>query len=40
MANDFWLTERDIGFDDGSPDGFDPLQLVREMALRGITLVI
>lgn len=28
-----------VGFDDGSPDGYDPLQLVREMAARGITLV-
>lgn len=28
-----------IGFDDGSPDGFDPLQIVREMATKGITLV-
>lgn len=27
------------GFDDGSPDGNDPLQLAREMAGRGITLV-
>ncbi|KAG2155997.1 uncharacterized protein EDB93DRAFT_1129290 [Suillus bovinus] len=26
------------GFDEGSPDGHDPLQLVREMASRGITL--
>ncbi|TFY74602.1 hypothetical protein EWM64_g9411 [Hericium alpestre] len=26
------------GFDDGSPDGFDPLQTAREMAARGITL--
>ncbi|KAF9013535.1 hypothetical protein BDQ17DRAFT_1537176 [Cyathus striatus] len=26
------------GFDDGSPDGFDPLQIAREMASRGITL--
>lgn len=28
-----------LGFDDGSPDGHDPLQIAREMALRGITLV-
>lgn len=28
-----------LGFDDGSPDGYDPLQLAREMAARGITLV-
>lgn len=38
-----WLFERCIqplvGFDEGSPDGHDPLQLVREMASRGITLV-
>lgn len=27
------------GFDEGSPDGHDPLQLAREMAGRGITLV-
>lgn len=27
------------GFDDGSPDGNDPLQLARLMAQRGITLV-
>lgn len=27
------------GFDDGSPDGYDPLQLAREMAAQGITLV-
>jgi len=26
------------GFDDGSPDGYDPLQIAREMASRGITL--
>jgi len=26
------------GFDEGSPDGYDPLQLAREMASRGITL--
>ncbi|KAI0320543.1 elongation factor-2 kinase [Amylostereum chailletii] len=26
------------GFDDGSPEGTDPLQLAREMAARGITL--
>ncbi|KAI5119389.1 hypothetical protein M0805_005932 [Coniferiporia weirii] len=26
------------GFDDGSPDGHDPLQIAREMASRGITL--
>ncbi|KAF8322588.1 hypothetical protein DL93DRAFT_1026162 [Clavulina sp. PMI_390] len=26
------------GFDDGSPDGLDPLQIAREMAARGITL--
>jgi len=26
------------GFDEGSPDGHDPLQLAREMAIRGITL--
>ncbi|KAF9454689.1 hypothetical protein P691DRAFT_655229 [Macrolepiota fuliginosa MF-IS2] len=26
------------GFDDGSPDGYDPLQIVREMASKGITL--
>ena len=28
-----------LGFDDGSPDGLDPLILVRQMAQRGITLV-
>ena len=28
-----------LGFDDGSPDGHDPLQLARQMAARGITLV-
>jgi hypothetical protein len=28
-----------LGFDDGSPDGNDPLQLARQMAARGITLV-
>jgi hypothetical protein len=28
-----------IGFDDGSPDGHDPLQIARTMASRGITLV-
>lgn len=27
------------GFDDGSPDGNDPLQVTRQMARRGITLV-
>lgn len=27
------------GFDEGSPDGNDPLQLARLMASRGITLV-
>ncbi|KAJ3771115.1 elongation factor-2 kinase [Lentinula raphanica] len=26
------------GFDDGSPDGYDPLQIARQMASRGITL--
>ena len=26
------------GFDEGSPDGNDPLQLARTMASRGITL--
>lgn len=26
------------GFDDGSPDGYDPLQLARQMASKGITL--
>jgi len=26
------------GFDDGSPDGFDPIQVARQMASRGITL--
>lgn len=29
-----------LGFDDGSPDGYDPLQLARQMASRGIPLVI
>ena len=28
------------GFDDGSPDGNDPLDLARQMAARGITLVL
>jgi len=28
-----------LGFDNGSPDGNDPLQLARQMASRGITLV-
>ena len=28
-----------LGFEDGSPDGYDPLQIAREMASRGITLV-
>jgi len=28
------------GFDDGSPDGNDPLELARQMAARGITLVL
>ena len=28
-----------IGFDEGSPDGNDPLQIARQMASRGITLV-
>ena len=28
------------GFDDGSPDGNDPLVLARQMASRGITLVL
>jgi hypothetical protein len=28
-----------VGFDDGSPDGHDPLHLARLMASRGITLV-
>jgi hypothetical protein len=28
-----------IGFDDGSPDGHDPLQVARQMASKGITLV-
>ena len=27
------------GFDEGSPDGNDPLQIARQMASRGITLV-
>lgn len=27
-----------LGFDEGSPDGNDPLQLARLMASRGITL--
>jgi hypothetical protein len=27
------------GFDDGSPDGNDPLEIARQMAARGITLV-
>ena len=30
----------ETGFDEGSPDGHDPLQLARAMASRGITLVI
>jgi hypothetical protein len=30
-----WL----LGFENGSPDGNDPLQLARLMASRGITLV-
>jgi hypothetical protein len=29
----------DAGFDEGSPDGNDPLQIARTMASRGITLV-
>ena len=29
-----------LGFDDGSPDGNDPLVLARQMATRGITLVL
>ncbi len=28
-----------IGFDDGSPDGNDPLLIARQMASKGITLV-
>lgn len=28
-----------VGFDEGSPDGSDPLQIARQMASRGITLV-
>ncbi|KZT55455.1 hypothetical protein CALCODRAFT_437201 [Calocera cornea HHB12733] len=28
----------DAGFDNGSPDGYDPIEIVREMARRGITL--
>jgi len=32
------LGEYGDGFDDGSPDGLDPLVLAREMASRGITL--
>lgn len=28
-----------LGFDEGSPDGHDPLQIARQMASRGITLV-
>ena len=28
-----------LGFDSGSPDGNDPLQIAREMAKHGITLV-
>lgn len=28
-----------LGFDEGSPDGYDPLQIAREMASQGITLV-
>lgn len=32
-------SQRILGFDDGSPDGHDPLQIAREMASRGITLV-
>lgn len=28
-----------LGFDDGSPDGNDPLQITRAMASKGITLV-
>jgi len=31
--------EREAGFDNGSPDGNDPLQLARQMANRGIPLV-
>lgn len=27
------------GFDDGSPDGYDPLDVARTLASRGITLV-
>ncbi|EJT98762.1 vWA-like protein [Dacryopinax primogenitus] len=32
------LGEYGDGFDSGSPDGHDPIQIVREMATRGITL--
>jgi hypothetical protein len=32
-------TDPYVGFDEGSPDGLDPLQIVRQMAQRGITLV-
>lgn len=32
-------THRFAGFDEGSPDGHDPLLLARLMASRGITLV-
>ena len=28
-----------LGFEEGSPDGYDPLQIAREMASRGIVLV-
>jgi len=44
MVRDFlsvWLSPNllPLGFDNGSPDGNDPLQLARQMASRGITLV-
>ncbi|KZO97079.1 hypothetical protein CALVIDRAFT_536548 [Calocera viscosa TUFC12733] len=32
------LGEYGDGFDNGSPDGYDPIEIVREMATRGITL--
>jgi hypothetical protein len=34
-SSSVWIS----GFDEGSPDGNDPLVLARQMAARGITLV-
>ena len=35
----FLMPSTVVGFDEGSPDGYDPLQVARAMAREGITLV-